>query len=160
MRALVGAIGLFLSGCMTEAGYVDSLSAEERVWLRMAEIVRSGAIIERCGPSMDETNVPLGAPEIPGGIYCMPPFSLRESLPDCSSLQAVDLNDQDAAICRAMSAFPDEVSRLGAGLRVSDLTSSEMARVRFVAAEGAVPQRGVLILLYSSPDLSPVAILY
>jgi len=149
MRSLIAVLSLILAGCMTRSECLDAWSD------RLNEVQKRGGIAEGCSPDRDVGSIPLGAR---GEYACYRP-DYRLAVPNCSLAEAVR-SDADAAICRAVRAFPDEVARLGEAPRVDAYASATEWRVRFATPEAEVHQRGVLVILRAEPDLKPIAILY
>ena len=123
----------------------------------LADLEARGGLVEVCPPDMEFAIVHFDGPPYVASP-CLP-ASYYSMMPDCTTPQST-LGGEAAAICRAVSAFPDQVSLLGPDLRVDASHPAGEWRVRLATSEQATKQRGVLIILPDDSSARPKAILY
>lgn len=153
MRWLAALVSLVLLGCATAGN--ECAETYER---HLQEIYKQGGLAEVCPPDKEFAIAHFDGPPFAASA-CLP-ASYPLAMPHCASSGAASLGESDAAICRAVNAFPDHVALLGPSPRVDASHPAGEWRVRLATPEHNDRQRGILIILPDDASIIPRALLY
>ena len=157
MRWSAALVGSFLVACTTP--HNECIDKCFEAWdRRLQEFHKQGGLVEACAPDKVEVMVHFdGPPHV--APHCIS-VSYDSTMPDCTTANSAISGETDAAICRAVRAFPDQVALLGPNPRVDASHEAREWRVRLATPEQIDRQRGILIILFDDASINPRAIVY
>ena len=139
------------AGCATQPGFDEIANSF------LDSVRRDGGLLISCPPGKSHMTLSLEGAGGAGG--CVDNF-YRDAVPNCEKADQSESQPKQDAICRAIAAFPEQISRLGTTPRVDASGFGTYWEIDFAEPKGESRGRRVLVILRDGPPPTELAIVY